>query len=112
MAIKVAGIHWCALPLNHLMCLHGAMQAPPRQITCKPAPCFSRWYKSRSHAAEMTAGYYNYLERDGYEPIARLLKPCAPTPLVFAAGRLVANKWKRSPVPAVQAQVRLQLHVH
>lgn len=35
------------------------------------------WYKSRSHAAEMTAGYYNYLERDGYEPIARLLQPCA-----------------------------------
>ncbi len=33
------------------------------------------WYKSRSHAAEMTAGYYNYLERDGYEPIARLLQP-------------------------------------
>ncbi|CAL8466579.1 g6115 [Coccomyxa elongata] len=31
------------------------------------------WYKSRSHAAEMTAGYYNHLKRDGYAPIARML---------------------------------------
>ena len=113
MAIKVAGIHWCALALNHLMCMLAWGHASPRrQNTCKPAPCFSRWYKSRSHAAEMTAGYYNYLERDGYEPIARLLKPCAPPPLVFPAGHLVAGERKRSPLPAVQAQVRLQLHVH
>ena len=32
------------------------------------------WYKSRSHAAEMTAGYYNFLARDGYKPIARMLR--------------------------------------
>ena len=32
------------------------------------------WYKSRSHAAEMTAGYYNFLGRDGYAPIAKMLK--------------------------------------
>lgn len=32
------------------------------------------WYKSRSHAAEMTAGYYNYLGRDGYLPIAKMLR--------------------------------------
>lgn len=32
------------------------------------------WYKSRSHAAEMTAGYYNFLARDGYEPIAKMLR--------------------------------------
>lgn len=31
------------------------------------------WYKSRSHAAEMTAGYYNHLKRDGYAPIANML---------------------------------------
>lgn len=31
------------------------------------------WYKSRSHAAEMTAGYYNHLKRDGYAPIAKML---------------------------------------
>lgn len=32
------------------------------------------WYKSRSHAAEMTAGYYNFLARDGYKPIAQMLR--------------------------------------
>lgn len=32
------------------------------------------WYKSRSHAAEMTAGYYNYYGHCGYTPIAKALK--------------------------------------
>ncbi|XP_057455781.1 beta-amylase [Lotus japonicus] len=31
------------------------------------------WYKSESHAAELTAGYYNLGNRDGYRPIARML---------------------------------------
>ncbi|CAN6305822.1 unnamed protein product [Urochloa humidicola] len=30
-------------------------------------------YKTRSHAAELTAGYYNTRHRDGYAPIARML---------------------------------------
>ncbi|EYU17858.1 hypothetical protein ABFS82_05G077200 [Erythranthe guttata] len=30
-------------------------------------------YKTRSHAAELTAGYYNTRHRDGYLPIARML---------------------------------------
>jgi beta-amylase len=36
------------------------------------------WYNSRSHAAELTAGYYNtrsgdlVAERDGYEPIVEI----------------------------------------
>ena len=29
-------------------------------------------YKTRSHAAELTAGYYNTRDRDGYLPIARM----------------------------------------
>uniref|UniRef100_A0A8R7QIY9 Beta-amylase n=1 Tax=Triticum urartu TaxID=4572 RepID=A0A8R7QIY9_TRIUA len=32
------------------------------------------WYKVPSHAAEITAGYYNLHDRDGYRPIARMLK--------------------------------------
>ncbi|KAM3262924.1 hypothetical protein ACQJBY_053210 [Aegilops geniculata] len=32
------------------------------------------WYKVPSHAAEVTAGYYNLHDRDGYRPIARMLK--------------------------------------
>ncbi|KAG6405354.1 hypothetical protein SASPL_132943 [Salvia splendens] len=30
-------------------------------------------YKTRSHAAELTAGYYNTRHRDGYLPIARMM---------------------------------------
>ncbi|VFQ74745.1 unnamed protein product [Cuscuta campestris] len=32
------------------------------------------WYKSASHAAELTAGFYNPCNRDGYAPIALMLK--------------------------------------
>ncbi|KAL9297609.1 hypothetical protein ACSQ67_023505 [Phaseolus vulgaris] len=31
------------------------------------------WYKVENHAAELTAGYYNLNDRDGYRPIARML---------------------------------------
>ncbi|CAH1447940.1 unnamed protein product [Lactuca virosa] len=32
------------------------------------------WYKTASHAAELTAGFYNRANRDGYGPIASMLK--------------------------------------
>ncbi|PSS04351.1 Beta-amylase [Actinidia chinensis var. chinensis] len=32
------------------------------------------WYKTASHAAELTAGFYNPCNRDGYTPIAKMLK--------------------------------------
>ena len=32
------------------------------------------WFKSRTHAAELTAGYYNTRERNGYLPIFEMLK--------------------------------------
>ncbi|KAL2477712.1 Beta-amylase 2 [Forsythia ovata] len=32
------------------------------------------WYKTASHAAELTAGFYNPSNRDGYAPIASMLK--------------------------------------
>ncbi|KAJ0983361.1 hypothetical protein J5N97_011616 [Dioscorea zingiberensis] len=31
------------------------------------------WYKDDSHAAELTSGYYNLSDRDGYRPLARML---------------------------------------
>lgn len=31
------------------------------------------WFKSRAHAAELTAGYYNTRDRNGYEPILKVL---------------------------------------
>ncbi|KAK2370281.1 beta-amylase 3, chloroplastic [Trifolium repens] len=30
------------------------------------------WYKTESHAAELTSGYYNLNDRDGYRPVARM----------------------------------------
>ncbi|KAL6990359.1 Leucine-rich repeat receptor-like serine/threonine-protein kinase bam2, partial [Sarracenia purpurea var. burkii] len=32
------------------------------------------WYKTASHAAELTAGFYNPCNQDGYAPIATMLK--------------------------------------
>lgn len=32
------------------------------------------WYKTASHAAELTAGFYNPCNRDGYAAIAATLK--------------------------------------
>ncbi|CAN6711026.1 unnamed protein product [Malus baccata var. baccata] len=32
------------------------------------------WYKTASHAAELTAGFYNPCNRDGYSPIVTMLK--------------------------------------
>ena len=32
------------------------------------------WFKSRAHAAELTAGYYNTRERNGYAPLMKVLK--------------------------------------
>nr|O22585.1 RecName: Full=Beta-amylase; AltName: Full=1,4-alpha-D-glucan maltohydrolase [Medicago sativa]AAD04188.1 beta-amylase [Medicago sativa] len=31
------------------------------------------WYKAPNHAAELTAGYYNLDDRDGYRPIAKIV---------------------------------------
>lgn len=31
------------------------------------------WYNTKNHAAELTSGYYNLNDRDGYRPIARML---------------------------------------
>ena len=67
-AVKVAGIHWCAAAAGmHLpVCQH---------LSDRAAACGTRrWYNSPSHAAEMTAGYYNYFGRCGYTPIAKALK--------------------------------------
>lgn len=32
------------------------------------------WYKTASHAAELTAGFYNPSNRDGYAPVSAMLK--------------------------------------
>ena len=37
-------------------------------------PAVYWWYKTSSHAAELTAGYYNPTNQDGYSPVFELLK--------------------------------------
>ena len=37
-------------------------------------PAVYWWYKTASHAAELTAGYYNPANRDGYAPLFDMLK--------------------------------------
>ncbi|XP_052874371.1 beta-amylase 7 isoform X1 [Gossypium arboreum] len=43
-------------------------------ITAKQLPGIHWWYKTASHAAELTAGYYNPCNRDGYTAIATMLQ--------------------------------------
>lgn len=37
-------------------------------------PSIYWWYRTASHAAELTAGFYNTTNRDGYSPVFRMLK--------------------------------------
>lgn len=37
-------------------------------------PAVYWWYKTASHAAELTAGYYNPTNQDGYSPVFEVLK--------------------------------------
>lgn len=50
----------------------GIFQGTGAKLSAKVAGI--HWhYRTRSHAAELTAGYYNTRHRDGYVPIARML---------------------------------------
>jgi beta-amylase len=89
LGIKLAGVHWwacgCLLlpPIGCIILLHitGAWQAACSMSnsshsvsSCCSCLCLCRWFKSRAHAAELTAGYYNTRERNGYLPIFEMLK--------------------------------------
>eukprot|EP00249_Psilotum_nudum_P012655 c23904_g1_i1 orf=920-2638(+) len=51
------------------------------------------WYKTASHAAELTAGFYNSSNRDGYTPISRMLaKNNAGLKLVFMEPDIIAQQ--------------------
>lgn len=47
------------------------------RMTLAPPPLLHSgvhwWFKSRAHAAELTAGYYNTRDRDGYDPVFAIL---------------------------------------
>ncbi|KAI5079246.1 hypothetical protein GOP47_0004725 [Adiantum capillus-veneris] len=45
-----------------------------RVVVVGKVPGVHWWYKSKSHAAEVTAGYYNIEGQDGYDKIARMFR--------------------------------------
>ncbi|KAG2676518.1 hypothetical protein I3760_12G056200 [Carya illinoinensis] len=55
-----------------LLAARGIFQGTETKLSAKVAGI--HWhYRTRSHAAELTAGYYNTRHRDGYLPIARMM---------------------------------------
>ncbi|KAJ4807009.1 Beta-amylase [Rhynchospora pubera] len=49
-------------------------------------PSIYWWYKSASHAAELTAGFYNPINRDGYAPILEVLSRHGVTVKIMYCG--------------------------
>nr|AFI56496.1 beta-amylase [Vaccinium corymbosum] len=67
---------YSGMPLEHgnrlLAAAKGIFQGTGAKLSGKVAG--THWhYRSRSHAAELTAGYYNTRHQDGYLPIARMM---------------------------------------
>ncbi|XVF52173.1 hypothetical protein PTKIN_Ptkin04bG0243700 [Pterospermum kingtungense] len=54
-------------------------------------PAVYWWYKTSSHAAELTAGYYNPTNRDGYSPVFEVLKKHSVTMKFMCSGLQVCS---------------------
>ncbi|KAA8521051.1 hypothetical protein F0562_011796 [Nyssa sinensis] len=69
-------LHWYAQSLmdhaDHVLSL-ASLAFEEMQIIVK-IPAVYWWYKTTSHAAELTAGYYNPTNQDGYCPVFEVLK--------------------------------------
>lgn len=55
------------------------------QIVVK-IPAIYWWYRTSSHAAELTAGYYNPTNQDGYSPVFEVLKKHSVTIKFVSSG--------------------------
>lgn len=55
-------------------------------------PAVYWWYKSASHAAELTAGYYNPTNQDGYSPLFEVLKKHSVTMKFVCSGLQVTSQ--------------------
>ncbi|OWM72278.1 hypothetical protein CDL15_Pgr018163 [Punica granatum] len=82
-------LHWYAQTLmdhaDNVLSLSNLAFEETRIIVKVPAIYW--WYKTCSHAAELTAGYYNSTNRDGYFPVFEVLKRHSVT-LKFACSGL------------------------
>lgn len=54
-------------------------------------PAVFWWYKTASHAAELTAGYYNPTNQDGYSPVFEALKKHSATIKFMCSGLQVSS---------------------
>ncbi|XVF89521.1 hypothetical protein PTKIN_Ptkin19aG0136300 [Pterospermum kingtungense] len=54
-------------------------------------PAIYWWYKTSSHAAELTAGYYNPTNQDGYSPVFEVLKKHSVTMKFVCSGLQVCS---------------------
>ncbi|KAK9667683.1 hypothetical protein RND81_13G004600 [Saponaria officinalis] len=66
------------------------------QIVVK-IPTVSWWYNTSSHAAELTAGYYNPANRDGYSPVFEILKKHSVTMKFVCPGSSVHGQGNDEP---------------
>ena len=55
-----------------------------------PAVCW--WYKTPSHAAELTSGYYNPTNQDGYSPVFEILKRHSATVKFVCSGLQMSSQ--------------------
>lgn len=55
-------------------------------------PAVYWWYKTPSHAAELTSGYYNPTNRDGYSPVFEVLKKHGVTVKFVCTGLQMSNQ--------------------
>ncbi|MQL70805.1 hypothetical protein Taro_003104 [Colocasia esculenta] len=69
-------LHWYAQTLiehaDHVLSLANLVFEETQIIVKVPAVYW--WYKTTSHAAELTAGFYNPTNQDGYLPVFEILK--------------------------------------
>ena len=55
-------------------------------------PAVYWWYKTSSHAAELTAGFYNPSNQDGYSPVFDVLKKHSVIVKLVCCGMPVAGQ--------------------
>lgn len=66
-------------------------------------PAVYWWYKTSSHAAELTAGYYNPTNQDGYSPVFNILKKHSVTLKFLSSGLHISAQENDEPLADSEA---------
>ncbi|RWR87244.1 beta-amylase 8 isoform X1 [Cinnamomum micranthum f. kanehirae] len=98
-------LHWYAQTLtdhaDNVLSL-ASLAFEDTQITVK-IPAVYWWYKTSSHAAELTAGYYNPTNQDGYSPVFDILKKHSVTLKFLSSGLHVSAQENDEPLADSEA---------